>query len=119
MFDVPQRLRFFKAVHLVWILEASLSLLLLLFHLMASEGTEHQFQHTSPVAPFWTVAIRGQTGRQKRLFLIIGAFEFPAAARWRRQAFAIQLVKSVAIVRGVAFSVTRRAHESRRPFVEQ
>ena len=83
-----------------------------------ASALEHQFEHTSPVASFWTMAIRGQASRQKRFFLIIGAFQLTAAARRRRQSFAIQLVKSFAIFRGIAFSVTRRTFESRCPFVE-
>jgi hypothetical protein len=83
-----------------------------------ASALEHQFEHTSPVAPFWTVAIRSETSRQNRFFLVIGASQLPAAARGRRQAFAIQLVKSIAIFRGIAFSVTRRTFESRCPFVE-
>jgi len=45
-----------------------------------ASALEHQFEHTSPVAPFWTVAIRGNASRQKRFFIIIGAFQLTAAA---------------------------------------
>src|SRR3981189_2280521 len=78
----------------------------------------HQFEHTRPVAPFWTVPKGSEACRQKRLFLIISAFQLAAAARRRRQSLAIQLVKSLAIFRGIAFSVTWRTLESRCFFVE-
>ena len=41
------------------------------------------------VALFWTVPIRSETSRQKRFFIIFGAFQLTAAARRRRQAFAM------------------------------
>jgi len=64
------------------------------------------------------VPIRSEASRQKRLFLIIGAFELTAAARRKGQAFAIQLVKAIAIFDGVACSVAWLTHESRCPFVK-
>src|ERR1700716_3451914 len=84
----------------------------------SAETLEYQFFHTRPVEPFWTVPICSEACRQKGLFLIIGAFQLTAAARRRRQSLAIQLVKSLAIFRGIAFSVTWRTLESRCFFVE-
>jgi hypothetical protein len=51
---------------------------LVLFINGEASALEHQLEHTSPVAPFWTVPIRSEASRQKRFFLIISAFQLTA-----------------------------------------